>query len=393
MVRPRVSKTYSSPPPVSSYYSAVPPPPQGRTVARPINGIAFERKVVSRLKRPVSFPDSARLAFVPSIKAEEELKSPCPPPSRRPLRSWSPPRLKCVAASGGGFAPSCVWCSSGCLGGLFVLLAWGVFRSLVVFVVVSRSFSFASFGLSFGLSVRGGVWCFVSCRSGRVLSGGAVSVCRSALLRRGLLGFALLLGSPVCRAVVRGFGVSSSPRGFASFVRSLRRPAPLALPAPSAPSAPSVSSSGSALFLLSPAFLSAVASGRCPVSLCLSVFRWPVRSAVLLSLLRVSCAPAVLRALPRSLLLSFVRVGLASLGFRGVFRPSAPLPALRFLGGCPVASVPSFSGVCRASSVGAGFASVGRCLSWLLRSGRGCPGACRPALAGLLLVLVRFLAC
>ena len=153
---------------------------------------------------------------------------------------------------------------------------------------------------------------------------------------------------------------------------------------------PPLSRSGSALFLSSPDFLVPVASGACPVRLVLSVFRWSVRSAVLLVLLRVSCSDAVLSAVPRPLLVKFCVVGLASLGFSG----SLPGDALPFLGAFPVAPVPSFSGRCSPVSVVAGFSSVGRCLAWLgsSRGGRrGCPSACRPALAALLRVVLLFL--
>ena len=131
------------------------------------------------------------------------------------------------------------------------------------------------------------------------------------------------------------------------------------------------------------------------MSLCLSVFRWPVRSAVLLVLLRVSCAPAVLRAVPRSVLVAFCRVGLASLGFSGAFLSCPFVFVLRFLGGFRVPAVPRFSGRCRPRAVSAAFSSLSSSLSWLLSpagGGRGCPPACRGALAGLLLVVCRFLA-
>ena len=162
------------------------------------------------------------------------------------------------------------------------------------------------------------------------------------------------------------------------------------MPVPVAPVLPPASGAGSALFLSSPAFLSAVASGVCPVSVCLSVFRWPVRSAVLLVLLRVCAAPAVLRAVPRSVLVSFCSAGLASLGFRGAFLSCPPASVVRFLGGFSVPPLPRFSGVCRASAVSSAFSALSRCLSWL--GGRGCPPACRGALAGLLVRVFRFLA-
>ncbi len=276
-------------------------------------------------------------------------------------------------------------------GGLVVRACVRSFSPLGVFVVVC-SFSFVRFGFRFGLVVRGGRWVFVSCRSGRVLSGGAFLACRAALLRCGLVSAAFLAGSSAFPGVLvpGAFSSSSAPRPSRSRASFL----PVPVPAPVVP-VPPASASGSALFLSSPAFSSALASGLCPVSLCLSVFRWPVRSAVLLCLLRVCSAPAVLRSVPRSLLSSFCAVGLASLGFRGAFLSCPPSVVLRFLGGFPLPVVPRFSGVCRSSAVCSAFSALSRCLAWLgspRGGGRGCPPACRGALAGLLLRVFRFLA-
>ena len=191
----------------------------------------------------------------------------------------------------------------------------------------------------------------------------------------------------VCFVVFRGFPFSCRPSRVSAVVAllraSLRRRRALV-------SAPvwSASFAGSALFLSSPAFLSFVAGGGCPVSLVLRVFSWPVRSAVFLVLLRVCSCRAVLASVPRGLLVAFARVALASLGFRGGSASS-------FLGGFSWPRVPSFSGVCSSRSVGSAFSSLCSCLSWLLSSRggrRGCPSACRGALAGLVAVVLRFLA-
>ena len=205
----------------------------------------------------------------------------------------------------------------------------------------------------------------------------------------------VLVGAPdvVCFVVFRGFHFGCVPARVPAVVASLRaclRPRVSAFVPVPVVSRPALSASvaGSALFLSSPAFLSAVASGVCPVSLCLRVFSWPVRSAVFLALLRVCSAPAVLRSVPRGLLASFCRVALASLGFRG---GSVPV----FLAGFASPVVPVFSGVCSSRSVCSAFSSLSSCLSWLLsfRGGRrGCPSACRGALAALVSVVLRFLA-
>ena len=222
-----------------------------------------------------------------------------------------------------------------------------------------------------------------------VLVCGVCRVCR----------FGVLVGSPAVVVSVAGVSVALvGPSRFqvgevCSWLRASRRRArsscrfplaPLSLFRPFVPRAV-----GSASFLSSSAFLSGVASGVCPVALVLRVFRWPVRSAVFLVLLRVSASPAVLLSVPRSLLVSFCRVALSSLGFSGpcsfarvaCFLSSFPAPAL----------VPSFSGVCSPRSVAGAFSSVALCLSRLLARGRACPSGCRAALAALVLSVARFL--
>lgn len=157
-------------------------------------------------------------------------------------------------------------------------------------------------------------------------------------------------------------------------------------PLPALP--PSRAFAGSRLFLSSPAFLSRVASGACPVGLSLSVFSWPVRSAVLLSLLRVLSSPRVFGAvgfLPgiRPVLSRFLAVGLRALGVSSLSGLSRFAP--------PV--VPSFPVVSvRVSSLFAAFSSLSRCLAWLLRRGCLCPSSLRPALASLLSVVASLLA-
>lgn len=146
---------------------------------------------------------------------------------------------------------------------------------------------------------------------------------------------------------------------------------------------------GSRLFLSSPAFLSRVAAGCCPVRLSLSVFHWPVRSSVLLSLLRVLSSPRVFGALSspehRPVLCAFLPVAVRALGFSGVFSVSA---AARFASDFAPVAVPSFR-VLRVSlpAVLSAFASLSRCFGWLLRHGTFCPWSLRPALARLVCVV------
>lgn len=204
-----------------------------------------------------------------------------------------------------------------------------------------------------------GVCSVVSVRSGRRLSGGALSACLRAVLRR------------VVRASVR---------------------VPVSwLPVPVEPVV-SASGAGSRLFLLSSSFRAVLAQGACPVSFLLSVFRWPVRSALLLCLCRVFLSvPDALAVVPRSVRVSFLRSALSSLGFSvsGRVNPKRAVVWLRSrsLLSCPV---PEFHGVVQSSALVSALASLSRCLRWLsARSvlGCGCPPALRPAV-GLLAGLV-----
>lgn len=246
-----------------------------------------------------------------------------------------------------------MWCWSG--GGLS---APGFAVVLGVFVVLSFGFSFASLGLRFGAVCVSGSWSFVSLRSGRVLSGGALRSCFSSLRRR---------------------GVSVAP-----FLRPPVGGVPGVVPA-------SPSCSGSVLLLSSPSFVSAVLGGACPVSLSLACFRWPLRSAVVGSLC-VAGRCGVFSRVPRSVLAGVLASCCLSLGFRlpvsgGLWGRLAsvwgggvpPLPAWV---GCPVVfSVPA---------VVRGLVAVGRCCSWVARRG-GCPPAVRPLVACLCGWLVRAL--
>lgn len=355
--------------------------------------------------------------------------------ARRPLPSLR--SSLALPVSGGGVVAR--WCSCRCGGGWVRLLAWVLFSPLGVFVVVVRSFVLVG-----GVSV----FSFVgSLRSSVVFSGSLRFVwgCRPAgvrlvcpVLRRGgcawplvpvalfprwsfvLVGRVsswsfLVVGGRLWRVRSVSFCVASLrvsffrrrvglPVGLSS--SSLRfPPAPVALFRPfgwpfvgvpflASALGFSASGAGSALFLRSSPFLAAVSRGVCPVSLCLSVFRWPVRSAVLLCLLRVCAAPAVLPSVPRAVLVSFCRAGLASLGFSGAFLRVPPAVVLRFLGAFSLPALPRFSGVCRPRAVSAAFSSLASSLSWLCSSRggrRGCPPACRGALAGLLVRVFRFL--
>lgn len=168
------------------------------------------------------------------------------------------------------------------------------------------------------------------------------------------------------------------------------------------PSVFSASGAGSVLWLASPAVVSAVAGGACPVSLALSVFRWPVRSAVLWSLWAGLLRSRVggFSGVPSGVLSSFLREALRALGWR--FSASRGVPPrfsrscvvrdflrLRF-GVAPVSALaflrPSVS--FSSSAVVSGLRSVSRCLAWLSARSAGrvsCPPALRPALASLAL--------
>ena len=208
-----------------------------------------------------------------------------------------------------------------------------------------------------------GVCSLVSRRSGRRLSGGAVSACARAVRRSVLWSGRYPL--PRLRSLLRRLRVRRLP-GF-----------------PPLPPAPSASSAGSRLFLFSPAFVSACSRG-CPLRFLLSVFRWPVRSAVVLALCRVFLsAPSDLARVPASVRASFLRASLSALGFSVSGR--CPVPrASSWLSSRALspASVPSFSGVASVGGLSSALSSLSRCLRWLCgRSSRGCPPAVAPALA------------
>lgn len=166
----------------------------------------------------------------------------------------------------------------------------------------------------------------------------------------------------------------------------------------------SASGAGSALWLSSPAVVSAVASGACPVSLALSVFRWPVRSAVLWALAS-ALGSRSFRVSP-SLLGAFVSAGLSALGWR--FSSGRGVPAgvgrgravssflLRRVAPSP-ACVSAWAGSASfsVSAVVSALRSLVRCLGWLASRSAGrvsCPPALRPALAACVSVALSVLA-
>lgn len=297
--------------------------------------------------------------------------------------------------SGGLVAPACV-------GAVFALLG--------VFVVLVRSLSFARFGLGFGLVVRGGRWVCVSCRSGRVLSGGAVRACRAALVRRGLLSSASLVGASAFPAVPVGSPVVSSVRP--AFVRrvvsSVRRsflPAVWSPVLPAGgwcpPSSRPSSWSGSVLLLSSPAFVSAVRGGACPVSLALGSFpRWCLRSGLLGALCLAGRAGALRAGVARvglaPVLRSFLSVALPSLGLSASLPSSVLWRGLSsFWSGGAVPPRPSWSGASwvrwELFGLRSAFSALSGSLGWLRRRGGACPPACRPLLACLCAWVLRAL--
>lgn len=190
--------------------------------------------------------------------------------------------------------------------------------------------------------------------------------------------------------------VSAVPAGLAPVVLVLRSGG-----SRSGGSVWSASGAGSVLWLSSPAVVSAVRSGACPLSLALRVFRWPVRSAVLWSLcgalasLRVSVGGWA--GVPRGLLASFVRAALRALGWRfsavrsvpwrvrGAFRGSAVASFLsvRAVAWPSLVSAWGGSASWSVSAVVSALRSLVRCLSWLsARSGGRV--SCPPALRGVL---------
>lgn len=292
-----------------------------------------------------------------------------------------------------------------------------------------------------------GVCSFVSRRSGRRLSGGAVSACARAVVRAVRVPFSGVLVSPSAfRAAWRwlrsprpvpslrfppvpAFSSRSgvlglSWRAFWVFARGSlvppRAPSvppsffPPAGPAPAPAPAPlgsfawfsgvspveglsGASACGSAAFLVSPSFRSAVAGGACPVSLSLSSFAWPLRSAVLWSLVVVCSRPAGFAFLASPACVSasrlFLRRALSALGFSVSGRcwgsPSASERACAFLARRSVPLPRPFSslrGVASSSAVVSALGALSRCLFWLSRRSSApvfCPGALRPALASL----------
>lgn len=212
----------------------------------------------------------------------------------------------------------------------------------------------------FVVSSSGACW-LASRRSGRRLSGGAVSACLRAVSRSVL--WSGRWSKAKLSSVLRRIRVRRLPGGVT----------------------PSASFAGSRLFLSSSAFGAACLRG-CPLCFLLSVFRWPVRSAVVLALCRVFLsAPVALSRLPRSVRARFLRVALASLGFSVAGRcvPSRAVSWLLPRSLAP-ASVPVFSGVASVGGLSAGLSALSRCLAWLSArapSGRGCPPAVAPALA------------
>lgn len=213
---------------------------------------------------------------------------------------------------------------------------------------------------------------------------------RSALVRRSsssrvllLPGFSFAPARSASGRVLSGFFVPfPSP-----FVLSAVRPVV------GLPPVPSASVAGSRLFLSSPAFVSALSAG-CPVRFLLSVFRWPVRSAVVLCLCRVFLSRrSALLLVPRPVRVAFVRACLSSLGYSVSGRAPIPVASSWLLRrALPSARVPSFSGVASLGGLVAGLSSLSRCLRWLVARGSSCPPAVAPALALLAALVVSSLA-
>lgn len=223
-------------------------------------------------------------------------------------------------------------------------------------------------------------------------------ICGSGSRRGVLVGSLLSVNGSRVAPVLSSFGgvcCLARPAGSSVFCRVLRRLrffsrvslpyVPLRFPPAvvSSPAGGGASISG-ALFgsVLS---LASVPAGSCPVAVSLSRFRWPVRSAVFVSvLLAFWSSPAGVRSLPASVAVPFFRAGLASLGFSGDISGRGVVARfLRDFGRFSVpAGVPSFSFFSR-SAVFSALSSLARCLDWL-RSRGGCPPALRPVLASLL---------
>ncbi len=211
----------------------------------------------------------------------------------------------------------------------------------------------------------------------------------------------------------RPFPGSVPPAGVPVSVSSggvVRRVFPLGGSAPSGAEAAALSSwvascSGSVLLLSSPAFVSLVGEGRCPVSLAFSAFRrvgglsrwggegWPVRSACVGALSLAGRAGAF-SLLSSGLLRSFLASAVPSLGLRlgcplcSALSASSALSALwprlsALWSGVVLPSPPSWASSARFSLSGlsAGFSSLSGALSWLVGRGELCAPAVRPFLA------------
>lgn len=288
-----------------------------------------------------------------------------------------------------------------------------------------------------------GICSVASSRSGRRLSGSALSACARAVLRAVRCSVhvpASLSGCGVAvrggcrasavRACVRGLrpvaSVSSPvsfppalllPARFASALsavsvgvrsrwgsvvaRAVRgvlfpsgAPSGLSSGLPPVQGLPPASGSGSLLLFSTPGFRSAVAGGACPVSLALSSFSWPVRSAVLWAVALVLRSRA-LRALfapggsLRSVGLEFVSSAMVVLGYPASSPAPSPIIARRFLKSCLISGlpdvvssiVPKGEGRCSSSAVHSALSSLSRCLRWLSSRTSGLPNACMPAIA------------
>lgn len=198
----------------------------------------------------------------------------------------------------------------------------------------------------------------------------AVEVCvmRSSRTRKKLCGRVLLLP---------GFEWSPAGRGWCVAV-------PMAAVCVSAPvAAPAVSASraGSRLFLESPEFRQAVAVG-CPVRFLLGVFRWPVRSALVLCLCRVFLSGGGrLGVVSVAVRRRFLRACMSSLGYSVSGRASVAV-CRSWLASRALKPdlVSRFHGVASVSGVEAGLSALAGGLEWLCSRGGGCPGAVRSAL-------------
>ena len=139
--------------------------------------------------------------------------------------------------------------------------------------------------------------------------------------------------------------------------------------------------SGSRLFLKDRRFHAVLSAKACPVTYLLGVYKWPVRSAVLLTLCRIFLSkPYALRLIPRRIREDFVKVAAKSLGQGKSAISIFQRERIKF------DDVPMLSGVASVEGVTSAFKSLTRCLNWLNHR-NGCPGALRGSL-GLLGALV-----